>query len=619
MSRRELLRGGFAAIVSLQFQFLSALASGAELPARVDYDGHPFVTAPAPTLRFERKSAPAPTGIDYDFPEQTAHGVALLSRFPAFTLSDRRLHVDGPWYDDPAANLHFTRGIASVGAIPRYREKDDAPTNLRQVSSSRKWSLMTDPMWWGHAIRLADLLEKQNPADERIAALRAFGVKHYFTNDAAAFRALGRHVFEQERWATDAQGQFVRYPSIDIETTGGWEHQRECFGWLYQGLAEGAREQGLQLVPMLYGQWQFSVGCFWESMRQGGRGDPEYLLPEKDFLAGPDPTLAACQENHGILSMDGYQQAIWGREPFFKRTATGALQLANGEPVFNDASATTAYGWNLRLETGEAKQCLDNLYRSALRMYLQHHRRAGQYPADSALTKDFLSNCTIGAWSRYSNEGLQGIEQNDRPLPPWLLEWLIGLYLFTADDLTLWSSDMNFYPGALGGNYTNAWRYNAHGVLESVVKAAHRYSALDPLHAAGGTFQWCWFNLPVVNKNETPGDRYFEKPVVIGKLRPFAGHTYLELFAAWPALDQTSKTLKIWLDQDGHRSRAYTLQLPHGRMYFYDAWQLPDEFRHLEGQHVWLRTTDLLGVQRTWRGDWRKPADNSVPTPADFR
>jgi len=72
--------------------------------APVDYDGHPFVTQSAPVLKFQRKTAPNLTGIDYWFPEQTAHGAALLSRFPAFKLSDRRIHVDGPWYNDDAAN-----------------------------------------------------------------------------------------------------------------------------------------------------------------------------------------------------------------------------------------------------------------------------------------------------------------------------------------------------------------------------------------------------------------------------------------------------------------------------------------------------------------------------------
>jgi len=606
----------FGVWIGLLARPVSAVAAGAS--GLVDYDGHAFVTSAAPALVFERKTKPSAYGIDYDFAEQTAHGVALLSRFPPFKLSDRRIHVDGPWYADEAANLHFTRGIATIGAIPRYREKEDAPTNLRKLRQFQKWSLMIDPVWYAAAARLVKKLEVEDPGSPHIPALRFLSEKHCYTNDRPAYLALGRYTYESERFATDARGEFVGYPAIDIETTEGWQHQRDCNGWLYQGMAEAARSHGLKIVPMLYGQWQFSVGCFWESMRQGGTGDPEYLLPEKDFLAHPDPTLVACQENEGILSMDGYQQAMWGAEPFFKRAADGALVLRDGQPVFNDLSETTAYGWKLRLEKGEARQCLDNLYRTALRMYLQHHRRAGQYPADSELRKPFLTKCRIGAWSRYTNEGLQGIEQNDRPLPGWLLDLLIGMYLFTADDITLWSSDMNFYPGPLGGNYTNAWRYNAHGVLESVVKAAHRYSALDPLHAAGGRFRWCWFNLPVINKNETPGDRYVEKPIAIGKLRPFEGHTWLELFVAWPALDDTSRALKVWVDQEGKTSKAYTVRLRHGRTYFYDAWQLPDEFRNAEGRHVWLRGTDLLGTQRTWRGDWREPADNRAPTPPDF-
>src|SRR4051812_38006236 len=87
----------------------ATLASTATHAAQlVDFDGHAFVTNPAPELRFERKTRPALTGIDYDFAEQTAHGVALLSRFPEFKLSDRHIHLDGPWYDSDAANLHFT-------------------------------------------------------------------------------------------------------------------------------------------------------------------------------------------------------------------------------------------------------------------------------------------------------------------------------------------------------------------------------------------------------------------------------------------------------------------------------------------------------------------------------
>lgn len=609
----QLIRIAAAAVLAAHTPALFAAAPSA------DFQGRPFVTQAAPALVFERKTAPAPAGIDYPFDEQTARGAAVLSRFPPFKLSDRRIHIDGPWYSDPAANLHFTRGISSVGAMPRYREDEKSPANVRKLDPSQKWMLMIDPIWWSRATELARKLEKANPADPRLPALRAFGTGHCMTNDQEAYLELGRHTFQGERWPLDSQGRFVAYPSIDVECSQGWQFQRQCLGWLYQGMAQAARQAGVQITPMLYGQWQFSVGAVFQSSRQNGTGDPEYLRPENDFLAASDPTLKACQENNGILSMDGYQQAMWGREPFYKRNGDGSLALVNGLPVYSDLKQTTAYGCDLSLEPGEARQCLENIYRAALRMYLQHFRMAGVYPARSDLRKAFLSNCRVGAWSRYSNEGLQGIQQNDRPLPSWLLDLLCGLYLFTADDLTLWSSDMNFNPGPLGGNYTNAWRYNAHGVLESVVRAAHRYSALDPLHAAPGAYQWCWFNLPVVNNNQTPGERYFEKPIALGKLRQFEGRTWLELFAAWPALDQTPKTLKVWIDKDGRQSRAYTIQLAHGRTYFYDAWQLPEGFENLDGRHVWIRGEDLLGVTRTWRGDWREPANNIRPMPSDYR
>src|SRR3954462_4017766 len=108
--------GCVCAVLAIGLEFVASDAAAADL----DYDGHPFVTQSAPVLKFERRQAPRLEGIDYPFEEQTAHGVALLSRFPAFTLSDRRIHVDGPWYDTEAANLHFTRGITTVGAIPRY-------------------------------------------------------------------------------------------------------------------------------------------------------------------------------------------------------------------------------------------------------------------------------------------------------------------------------------------------------------------------------------------------------------------------------------------------------------------------------------------------------------------
>lgn len=582
----------------------------------VDYDGRPFVNQPAPRLRFERRLAPRPRGIDYPFAEQTARGVALFARFPPFILSDRRIHLSGPWYDNAAANAHFSRGITAVEPMPNFRQ---GPSDIRLIPASRKWFLMTDPLFWGYAARLADELARANSNDERIAPLRTFAIDHKFSPHQAAFVELGRRVWQGERAPTDARGQGVLFPCIDIELTGGWEHQRACFGWLYQGLAAEAATDGVNLVPLTYGQWTFEVGAVHNSMRQGGTGDPEYLLPKKDFLAGPDPTLQVVNDTRGTIAMDGYMQAIWGREPFYKRNADGSLLLVEGKPVFNDITQTTLYGQPVPLEAGEAEHCLQDIYRQAVRMYLMHHRFAGAYPASSAQRKPFLKNARISAWTRVTNEGLQGIQQNDRPLPGWLIEMLTGMYLFTADDLVVWSSDTNTPPGPLGADYTKAWKYNAHGVFEHIIKAAHRYSALEPLHQEKQAFQWCWFRLPMVNKNQSEGERPDQKPLVFGKLRQYEGKPWFELFAAFPALDNRAGEFKIWIEKDGRRSRGYTVQLDNGRSYFYDAWQLPAEFQNLEGKHIWLRFKDVSGRTRTWRGDWRETVDEAVATPTDYR
>lgn len=588
-------------------------SDAAEKLPTADYQGRPFVTQAAPILKFERRRAPRPFGIDYPFAEQTARGVTLFNRFPAFALSDRQIHLYGPWFDSEAANGHFTRGVTSVVAMPRYRE---GPTDIRNIPYNRKTMLWGDNVFWASALRLADKLAAQNPKDERIAPLRTFGNEHRFVPHDAATLELGRNVWREERLSLDAKGQGVLYPTIDIEGTGGWEYQRTSFGLLYRGLAEEAAKDGVKIIPQTYGQWTYEVGAVHTSTRQGGKGEPEYLLPEKDFFAAPDPTLQICNETGGALTMDGYMQAIWGNEPFYQRNADGTLRLENGKPVFNDLKKTTLYGQEFTLEPGEAEHCLQDIYRQAVRMYLMHHRLAGQYPASSDLRKPFLKNVRISAWTRYTNEGLQGIQQNDRPLPGWLIEALSQMYLFTADDLIAWSSETNTPPGPLGGDYSKYYQHNTFGMVEYVIKAAHRYSALEPLHR--GDFQWCWFHLPMLEKNQTDGERPDQKPIAFGKIRTFEGKPWLELFALWPALDNQATDFKIWVDKDGRRSPAYTVRLANGRTSFYDAWQLPTEFSKLEGKHIYLQFKDLMGQARTWRGDWRVEVDDVLP-PAGYR
>ncbi len=595
----------------------SGAANAAPLEGH-DFGGRPFVTQRAPTLNFERKKAPAFDGIDYPFAEQTARGVALFARFPEFNLSDRRIHVSGPWYDSAAANLQFSRGITSVEAMPNFR-LDDAKTNIRAISHTHKWQLMGDPLFWSAAKKLADEFQAANPNDERIAPLRLLADEHKMAPHEGAYLALGREIWNSERFATDAAGKGVLYPCIDIELTGGFEFQHQCQGWLFRGMAQAARENGVEIIPQTYGVWTFEVGAYYTSMRQNGAGDPEYLLPEKDFLAGPDPLFNIVNEQSGAIAMDGYMQAIWGNEPFYKRNADGSLQMQDGAPVWNDISQTSAYGQEIPLEKGEAQHCLNDLYRQAVRMYLMHYRFAGEYPERSEVRKPFLKNARISAWTRITNEGLQGIEHNDRPLPFWMLETLTQMYLFSADDFVVWSSDTNVPAPPLGADNSKVWPYNAHGTVEAIVKGAHRYGALDELHRDNAPFTWCWFHLPTVDKNQSEGERPYQKPIVWAKIRSFQQQPWLELFAAFPALDNQSTEMKIWIDKNGQRSKAYTIHLKDGRSNFYDAWQLPSQFKNLESKDIWLRFTDAAGKVRTWRGDWRAPVDENVAPPDDYR
>ena len=589
-----------------------------------DYRGVPFVTTPAPNLKFERRSTPHLTGIDYDFQEQTAQGVCLFSRFPTFTLSDRRVHLGGPWYDNDAANGQLTHGVTSMEAMPAYRN-ESSPTNMRtKLAWDKKGELFTDgggPLY-DRANQLINDLVAVNPNDARLPALRRLvndgvdwlgNIQHTMVSDQAAYLALGHKIWQTQAGALDSAGHYCKYPMLDVELTGGTENQRNCLGWIYQGMAAESAAVGCLLTPITYGQWTFDPQLYWFCYIDTATGWPLYLSPSRDFAKTNDPTIQACNDGGGALSKDGYLRAIWGKEPFYKRNANGSLILSNGQPIFNDITSTTCYGATLPLNTDEADKCLRDLYCNAAQMHQMHYCFAGQYPASSDLRKSFLNNTKIGAWSRYTNEGMDGMLQNDRPIPGWEMEMLMGMYLFTADDIVTWTSDM-WVVGPLGNNGLNSngtsvWKYNAHGVAEFVIKAMHRYSVLDPLHQ--GTFKWCWFHLPMtqtdnsVPPNCADGERYYQKPIVFGKIRTYNGQPWFELFAAWPALDNQSTDMKLWIDKDGARSPTYTIRLVNGRSYFYDGWQLPVGFSGLEGKHVKLQFKDQMGVTRTWCGDYR--------------
>jgi len=581
-------------------------------PIRADYAGRLVVTQMAPRLPADARRAPNLKGIDYPFAEQTAYGIAKFERFPAFSLSDRRIHLSGPWYDTEVANTHFTHGVTSIEAVPANRV---GPTDVRKLPYSQKRQVIPDMLIWEYATRLATELAAKNPSDPRIRTLKALGTEHKFLDKGRdAYLELGRRLWSAERNTTDMKQQGTMYVSLELTNTRRVEWQRDALGAIYEGMAEVAIKAGVTLVPITFGQATSSPGPFFQSVRLQDKGEPAYFLPENDPFPATDNTLRVCDALRGVISMDYFTHAIWGDEPFLKRESDGTPTLLDGALRYNSAPVAKSYGQNIPLEPGEAELCLRDIYQQAQRMYLMHHYLAGQYPSHSALRKDFLKNVRVGAWARFTNEMGEGILQNDRPIPSWQMEMLSGLYLFTADDLVVQGAEMPLStPGA---DNSKIFRFNSHSIIEYVLKAAHRYSAMDAIHK--GPFQWCWFRLPLVDRNKTDGERYDQKPIVFAKIRVVNNLPWIEVFATWPTLDSQPGTFKLWLDKDGKKSAAYTLELANGRSYFYDAWQLSASFANLEGKNVWLRFKDHSGTTRTWRGDWRETVDDSVPTPADF-
>ena len=316
--------------------------NAAPLPT-ADFAGRPFVTQKAPVLKFEKRTAPRLYGVDYPFAPQTARGVALFSRFPPFSLRDRRIHVSGPWYSDARANLHFSRGITTIEALPNFRLPGaDPSTDVRLLPRGQKWQIIDDHVLWRHAGELANELATKNPQDELIAPLRVLASDHKFSLNEAAYREVGKHLWRGETGPTDAKNEGVLYPCLDIESTDVGNFQRQCLGWIYAGMRDAAAERELKIIPVAYGQWTFSVGAFWLSHLVNGTGEPEYLLPEKDALQGYDPTIQVLNETGGAVPMDGYLQAIWGDEPFYQRDAKGAIRFQNGAPLWNDIEKNDA-------------------------------------------------------------------------------------------------------------------------------------------------------------------------------------------------------------------------------------------------------------------------------------
>lgn len=572
----------------------------------VDYEGNPFVRSVAPLIPFEAKVIPYRHGVDYYFADQTAKGVALFKRFPEFYLADVKLHFMGPWYNNAGANAHFSRGVETMTAFPYFRQ---GPTNVLFLPAERKNTMFGDDLFWALAGTRAQQI---GAGDPRYNALINLAFSRQLDLDQNAYESLGRWAWEQERNTTDSNGQGTRYMSLDIEISQPYTNYRHIVGWMYDGYLSAALESGITVRPVTYyGPEQVLIGDL--SDRQGGTGDPEYLTEYWDFLANSgDPTISSISRWGGIFANDTYMQAIWGLEPLYEYNGDGSILIdGNGYPIFSSRTSTTAYGQTIPLEFGEAELCLRDLYEQSVRLYLLNHRMAGGYPSRGGMRRPGLESTETGSFTRYTNEGVQGVVLNDRPVPAWQLSLFTSLNMFLTQHLWCWGVDFNHEPGELGSNHSDIWPYQAHGVAESIINAAHRHAAFSNIQ--NSQFKWCWFNLAIVNHMRTEGDGYHQKALCHAKIRNVSGTAWLEVWFAFPASDNRSTLFQVFVEQGNLRSVTFECELQSGRHYFYDCFLLPQSFDYesLEGENVYVSYPDALNVQRVHRGNYQQPVSTS--------
>ncbi|WP_461141209.1 hypothetical protein [Spirosoma pomorum] len=574
-----------------------------------DFEGRPYVATSAPVIPFEVKNSPYTFGVDYPYPEQTAKGVANLRRFPEFNLPANKLHIMGPWYNDGYANeSNFSRGVTSIVTLPNFRS-EGAPQSIVHLPRSQKNDMIGDPVL--HAI--ARTLAAGDPTHPNADAWAWLGHSKTFTPNQAAYMEIGRQLWNQERSLQDVNNQGVTYICVDMEDSHPWELNRFCVGSVYLGLCQAAAEEGLQVIPYLYSNGIGQVGII--GFSDVVNGFPEYLQDRFDWFNNEDTLVQALNQYNGVATVDTYIQAVWGLEDFLARDESGnAYTDGQGEPVFSSLGQTTVYGQVIYLEPGEAKRALQDLYEQSTRLYLMNHRLAGAYPVYGGQRRPSLVNAQMGSFTRNSNEGVDGTIQNDRPVPAWQLEMFNSMNLFLSNHIYCWGVDFNHEPGAVGADHSSVWSYQAHGTMESIVRALHRRSAFAQIQTA--QFKWLWFNLAIVNNLRADGNTYSQKALTHGKILNVNGAAWLELWFAFPCADNKPKLFTVWVTKNGVQSEPFQCWIQSGRHYFYDAFPLPGVFSYdqLEGADVCLHYVDEHGVNRYFRGDYRVDASGlSVP------
>lgn len=588
---------------------------------RTDSTGKLYVSSKVPIFTKNVLPFPPGSGISVKIPEQTAQGLANFDRFINHAgqgMRDKKLIVFGPWHPAVADNKHFDHLVDGVNCWPNFR-LPGAVSSTNNLDPARKFFMYSD----AEVRATAAGLLSANPNSPFVSAWNSMANAHDYTSNPGAFQAIGVKMWQDARIIFDSQGRGLKYISLDLETTDDYQLNRECLGNIYAGYCGQAALDGFSVEPNLYGQSSFRVDVYNTSLKQFVTGLPEYLRDYMDLFPSPaaDATIKACNDYHGAVTDDGYFQRLWPEDlNLLLRNPDNTLQLAGGLPQYNTSPTQgTVYGQTIPLEASEAPHFMSDFMRNFARKFVQRYWFANGYPSTESLRRAGMENTKFGTYLRVSSEAVAGMIYNDRPMPYWLLKLIQFYNLFESDISVAWGDDWNQTPLA-PGQASPKWSYAAGGTLEAILHAAEEYAYYDDYHV--GEVKRAWFNLDIVSSNNIDGEFVYQKIVLKVKIRTVGGKQYIEVFACQPLLDNTSMTVKLFWKKNGKTSKAYTIVLLNGRSFHYSMFQVPDdtEFLNLSGDDLVARFTDLLGVVRTWPGNYNLMTtfDATIATPPDY-
>lgn len=620
------------AITALGFSILSTSAqqpsNSAIKSGRKDWLGTPFVEDKAPRLVYMERATPRPLGNDYNFAPQKAKNVINFLRFPEFKLHPRKKVIWwGPLYTDTKDNLHYTRGITHLCNHPKYREK------LQEMKVTGKQLTHWFEGMERHAGLFAEHIKKHKPEDPRIPWLEEWSKDQRLIDNEETAKAFGAFCWDDVMGTTRGEG--VEFLTIDIEsfkastrTKSPWQTQyQNMMGWIYQGFIEESKKKGKPTRMVTYSQ---SLGIYSTLHYSSDPSDwgmtPGYLHPRAvgltfaggsgDKPVNPNtPSGKALISSNGFICEDAYQRQTY-YEHVYKQKPDGTLILDKGAPVYrDDEDMQDAYGIKIgvtgvdkRTSVGgnanESRAYLDTIFQKAQQLWNNTYWAAGgKMPEWNTSRQPGLENLNLGSMSRHDIESFNlsvGDDRyGDRPLNPAQVEGIHLLTLLLSDLSEYWSSEVRVTP--IGSEVK--YRYAQDGPYEYMLKGSHRLSEFNFIFDQ--PYRPIFPKLLMYKGNKDDGERYDQKPIVIGGIFERNRQPYCWLYWWFPAnIGRGALDAKVWFDNGKMKSSVYPIKFVGDRVGL-DVWKLPANLTGLMPKDFQIEFSDLTGKKHRWCGDYR--------------